>query len=291
MHLRVHRSSSSIIPLFGLFRTPSQSQHSKPVANRLSLTFVYALLAGVFGYFYLIRSYSRSDDSIARFYDAFTACALESDLVRRDILASSSADLVLDEALDRGNGPGYGSKVAEKGNVEGLKAASAIPLPAKTLSKLSESLPQCSTRSDTRDRYTQQEPSGAPGQSPYLLDPDSLARLYSHVRAVEIDLQREAAKVVSQNARDQEWGGRWDRLLGRSKWINRAGELQAGLEKREALTPRLLVVQMSLAAGRSKAQAERMGELEAEIARLKDKVGSWESSTTSQTHTEDKVDV
>ena len=253
------------------------------------LTFVYALIADLLGYLYLFRSFSKSDDSIARFYDAFAACALESDLVLRDILASSSANLVLDNYLE--SGPGYGDGDVNrrgeiKGVAEGLKVARAIPLPAgaKPISRTaaSEKMGTSGTVTDKSNyEYASAPrtedangPSHEPTKtSPYLLNHDSLARLYSHVRAVEIELQRSAAKVVFQQAlRDaegtREWSGFWDRMLSGGKWVNRAGELRAGLEKREALTPSLLVVQMSLNEGRLRSLEKKVVALERRLGRL-----------------------
>lgn len=58
---------------------------------------------------------------------------------------------------------------------------------------------------------------------------------------MEIDLQKQAARVIEAGPQGGEgWVGRW---LSRSK------ELEASLGKREALTARLLVVQLSLVSG------------------------------------------
>ena len=153
------------------------------------LTFLYALLAGAIGYTYLFRSFSRTDADIQRFYEAFSACALETDLVRRDILASHR-DLLKPEKQD---------------------GHYAVELPMA---------------------------------DNYLLDPDSLGRLFEHVRAVEIELQTQAATIVK--ARPTGGEGFVGKVLGRGRWVTRADELGASLEKREALTARLLVIQMSL---------------------------------------------
>ena len=154
------------------------------------LTFVYALIAGSLGYAYILRSYSHSETDIQRFYEAFSACALESDLVRQDILASHS-----------------------------------------TFRRPPDANGQALMSNDTT--------SGR-----YLLDPDSLARLFEHVRAVEIDLQKQAARVIENRPTGEE--GLVGKVLGRGRWLSRSSELGTSLEKREALTARLLVVQMSL---------------------------------------------
>lgn len=153
------------------------------------LTFVYALIAGALGYTYYLRSFSKSDSDIERFYEAFSACALETDLVRRDILSSQ-------EVMER------------------------------------------STASLSRND------SGIERSENYLLDPDSLGRLFGQVRAVEIELQNQAAKIISARPTGEQ--GMIGRLLGRGRWLSRSSELEASLEKREALTARLLVIQMSL---------------------------------------------
>ena len=140
------------------------------------LTFLYALLAGGIGYLYLIQAFNNSDGDIQRFYEAFSACALETDLVRRDIVTWQ-------ENLD----------------------------------------------------YRQLS-------SKNFMDPDPLARLFEQVRAVEIELQKQAAKVV----KPVPTFNLLERFLGRGRWISRSKELAASLSKREALTARLLVIQMSL---------------------------------------------
>ena len=94
------------------------------------------------------------------------------------------------------------------------------------------------------------DPSGAvwaaelPIADNYLLDPDSLGRLFEQVRAVEIELQTQAAKIM--DARPTGGEGFVGKVLGRGRWVTRADELGARLGKREALTARLLVIQMSL---------------------------------------------
>jgi len=168
-----------------LFKTPPMSTlNDSPLSITASiagiLTFIYAISAGVLGYAYILRSYTNTDTDIQRFYEAFSACALESDLVRQDILASHSPS----------------------------------------------------------------NPSRPGGKSKYLLDPNSLARLYEQVRAVEIDLQKQAANIIETGPQGEEgWLGQ---VLGRGRWLTRSKELEASLGKREALTARLLVVQLSL---------------------------------------------
>jgi hypothetical protein len=150
------------------------------------LTFVYALLAIFLTYIILLRNMQTSDTDIQRFYAAFSACALETDLVRRDILGAQ--------------------KVLER------------------------------TLRTPRDGVTEN----------YLLDPNSLARLYSQVREVEVDLQSQAARIVGEgDAEDGGWGV-WKGLVGKGRWASRAKELEARLGRREALTGRLVVIQMSL---------------------------------------------
>ena len=152
------------------------------------LTFLYALLAGAIGYTYLFRSFSHTDADIQRFYEAFSACALETDLVRRDILAFHR-NLLKPE--------------------QGAHYAVQLPMADN-----------------------------------YLLDPDSLGRLFEQVRAVEIELQTQAARIVKTRPTGGE--GFVGKVLGRGRWVTRADELGASLGKREALTARLLVIQMSL---------------------------------------------
>ena len=152
------------------------------------LTFLYAILAGGIGYAYLLRSFRRTETDIERFYEAFSACALETDLVRRDILASHR-NLVKPEHREI-----YGVEPPVVDN--------------------------------------------------YLLDPDSLGRLFEQVRAVEIELQVQAAKIIKTRPTGGE--GLVGKLLGRGRWVTGADELEASLGKREALTARLLVIQMSL---------------------------------------------
>lgn len=61
---------------------------------------------------------------------------------------------------------------------------------------------------------------------------------------MEIDLQKQAARVIEAGPQGGEgWVGR---VLGRGRWLSRSKELEASLGKREALTARLLVVQLSL---------------------------------------------
>ena len=205
------------------------------------LTFVYALLAGLLGYLYLFRSSSPA--SIERFYEAFAACALESDLVRRDILAARSGFVSpappppLSSPTTGRSGTDAGSVLIPdsvprslRGSNSGLGKAAAILASAAAAPILSSSAP------------SHGPVVGLAGED--SMDPDSLSRLFSHVRAAEIELQNQAAKVVTSRPTGEE--GVMSTLLGRGRWASRARELEASLVKREALTGRLLVVQMSL---------------------------------------------
>lgn len=86
----------------------------------------------------------------------------------------------------------------------------------------------------------------APTEAPeeYLLDPDSLGRLFEQVRAVEIALQNDTVKIMKV----QPMGNATvlGRLMGRGRWLSKNKELEASLGKREALTSRLLVIQVCL---------------------------------------------
>ncbi|MCJ1251538.1 N-acetylglucosaminyl-phosphatidylinositol de-N-acetylase [Trapelia coarctata] len=189
------------------------------------LTFIYAITAGVLGYAYILRSYTNTDNDIQRFYEAFSACALESDLVRQDILASHSSS--------------HPSRAGQHGD--------------------------CKFK--------------------YLLDPNSLARLYEQVRAVEIDLQKQAAKIIETKPQGGEgWLGQ---VLGRGRWLTRSKELEASLGKREALTARLLVVQLSLVSAKMHSQAEIMARMETqgmtnkhEIEHLRARLNEYEFSSS-----------
>ena len=81
-----------------------------------------------------------------------------------------------------------------------------------------------------------------PEAAGFFLDPKPIERLYDHVRTVEIELQIQAAKVV----KPVETYNLVERITGRGRWMSRSRELEASLSKREALTARLLVIQMSL---------------------------------------------
>jgi hypothetical protein len=153
------------------------------------LTFAYALVAGAVAYLLAIRSFQHSHHDIQRFYEAFTACALESDLVRRDILTTHSA-------------------MFKSSSADTLGVDNPI----------------------SNDNY--------------LMDPDSLSRLFEQVRALEIELQRRAAKVIELRPAGE--ASLAERLFRRGQWVNQSKQLEASLAKREALTSRLLVIQMSL---------------------------------------------
>jgi hypothetical protein len=172
------------------------------------LTFLYALLAGTLIYISLLRSYTHSEDDIERFYEAFSACALESDLVRQDILASHKTFQSLNN-FQTHNDPEGAAGVAGVTGVGGVKWVA-----------------------------------GERGKG-LKLDPNSLARLYEQVRAVEIDLQKQAVGIIERGIKTggEGWVGK---VLGRGRWLSRSKELTVQLAKREALTSRLLVVQMSL---------------------------------------------
>lgn len=187
------------------------------------LTFLYAVIASVIGYFYLLRSSSPS--SIERFYEAFSACALETDLVRRDILGAAKSSDPIAPLSQRKNTLAHSFSAAseETISVDGLE--------------------QGDGKSELRNIFDLQNL--PPPADNYLLDPDSLGRLYEQVRAVEIELQNQAARVV-RNRPTGEDAGILDRLLGRSRWAISARELEESLAKREQLTSRLLVIQMSL---------------------------------------------
>ncbi|MCJ1484561.1 hypothetical protein MMC06_004732 [Schaereria dolodes] len=159
------------------------------------LTFLYALVAAAFGYLYLFQDFNNSDSDIQRFYEAFSACALETDIVRQDIVSSHSL---------------------------------------------------------LQKRQSQHQG---------YVDPDPLARLFEQVRAVEIELQTQAAKIMKPK-RDYNL---FERFIGRGRWISRSKDLDASLKKREALTARLLVIQMSLFSAKLQAQAEVVQELQTEI--------------------------
>lgn len=88
----------------------------------------------------------------------------------------------------------------------------------------------------------QQRSVNDPGAAGFFLDPKPIERLYDHVRTVEIDLQIQAAKVV----KPVQTYNLVERITGHGRWMSRSRELEASLSKREALTARLLVIQMSL---------------------------------------------
>jgi hypothetical protein len=171
------------------------------------LTFFSAIIVSVLGYVYLLRS--SSPESVSRFYQAFSACALETDLVRRDILQLTQSPNLTTGLAEHFAFVNLGQKVS----------------------------------SQTLDGTSDQPHLG----DNYLLDPDSLGKLYEQVRAVEIELQDRAAKVVYTRPTEDSTG-LWSRILGRSRWASRAKELDESLAKREKLTARLLVIQMSLMA-------------------------------------------
>ena len=229
------------------------------------LTFVYALLAGLLGYLYLFRS--SSPTNIQRFYEAFAACALESDLVRQDILStrSDAAPLFpvgtefaglqshppLNPPTQRGPGtwPQANGTTKTTSAVNGNGIGANAALAAATMNAVSHFLP---TASESKSMsYYPPQASAIPGPGPstmknnVFMDPDSLGRLFEHVRAVEIDLQNQAAKVVTAQPLAEN-GGFLEKILGRGRWARRVRELEASLNKREALTGRLLVIQMSL---------------------------------------------
>ncbi|MCJ1253097.1 hypothetical protein MMC24_000904 [Lignoscripta atroalba] len=159
------------------------------------LTFVYALVAGTLGYLYLFQDFNNSDEDIERFYEAFSACALETDIVRQDILMA---------------------------------------------------------RQTLQNR--QSETKG-------YVDPDPLARLFEQVRAVEVELQVQAAKIMKPTPSYNVF----ERLIGRGRWMSRSKELGVSLRKREALTARLLVIQLSLFSEKLHSQATVVSELKSEI--------------------------
>ena len=181
------------------------------------LTFLYALAAGLLGYAYLFRASTPA--SVDRFYDAFAACALESDLVRRDMRAVQPL-LPSDPAV----------RAATRASTDATR------------------VPPREGGGPERPEWVEKTVSnagvgGGRDGSTERMDPDSLRKLFEHVRAVEIELQKQAARVAEPTDADS---GLWATLLGRGRWAGRVRELEASLGKRETLTARLLVVQMSL---------------------------------------------
>ena len=223
------------------------------------LTFLYALAASVIGYIYLFRS--SSPDSIERFYEAFSACALETDLVRRDILQAAKT------------GDPAGLAETHPHRVWNLPKGPA-------LDKDSLSISTRSRISTERDESFYGAGNPVPAADNYLLDPDSLGRLYEQVRTVEIELQNQAARVIRARPTEDR-RSLWERFLGRGRWASRAKELEESLAKREQLTSRLLVIQMSLMSARTRTLAgtvERMQKQiksnEIEMQSLKDQIMS-----------------
>ncbi|MCJ1327688.1 hypothetical protein MMC10_004360 [Thelotrema lepadinum] len=194
------------------------------------LTFVYALAASVIGYIYLYRS--SSPDSIERFYEAFSACALETDLVRRDILQAGKT------------GDPAGLAETHPDRVWDLPKGPALDKDALSVSTKSRISPD-------QDESFYGSGNPIPAADNYLLDPDSLGRLYEQVRTVEIELQNQAARVVRANP-SEDSRNLLERFLGRGRWASRAKELEESLAKREQLTSRLLVIQMSLMSARTR---------------------------------------
>ena len=207
------------------------------------LTFIYALAASIIGYGYLFRS--SSPDSIERFYEAFSACALETDLVRRDILQAG--------------------RIGDPAGLAETHPPRTWNLPrGPDLDKESPSMSVRSRIDPAADESFHGEGNPLPAADNYLLDPDSLGRLYEQVRAVEIELQNQAARVIrarpTENSRSL-----WERFLGRGRWATRAKELAESLSKREQLTSRLLVIQMSLMSARTRTLAGTVERMQKQI--------------------------
>ncbi|KAI4150072.1 MAG: hypothetical protein LQ340_004284, partial [Diploschistes diacapsis] len=194
------------------------------------LTFIYALAASIIGYIYLFHS--SFPDSIERFYEAFSACALETDLVRRVILQAERAG-------------------------DAARLPQATPDSTSILSKKLEvnSSPLSASLRSHVDPHLEEAFCGASSPVPktdnYLLGPDSLGRLYEQVRAVEIELQNQATRVVRAGPTEDSHD-LWDRLDGRGRWATGAKELEESLAKRQQPTARLLAIQMSLVSARTR---------------------------------------
>ena len=189
------------------------------------LTFLYALAAGLLGYAYLFRASTPA--SVDRFYDAFAACALESDLVQQDMRAAQPLLPFHPAATTRASTDATRVPAHENLRPERPEWAEKVRADAGVDAGIDRGV-------DT-----------GRGAGVRRMDPDSLRKLFEHVRAVEIELQEQAARVVRSRPTDAD-GGLWATLLGRGRWAGRAKELEASLGKREALTARLLVVQTSL---------------------------------------------
>ena len=207
--------------------TQSDSPLSTTASVASLLTFIYAIAASVVGYIYLFRS--STPESIERFYEAFAACALETDLVRRDIVLaersvdgiSSSAGLGMRKREDGRIAVESAEGLGEKASLSSLTASvssGSARLAGRRNADLDEGFygaadgssgylhptPSVSARARPPPVAGGADPGALPGltavgdgSSPtYLLDPDSLSRLYSHVRAVEIELQNQAARVI-----------------------------------------------------------------------------------------------
>ena len=108
---------------------------------------------------------------------------------------------------------------------------------------LETSLVQQSIAESKKWLQAQQQRSADDGAATgFFLDPKPIDRLYDYIRTVEIELQLQAAKVV----KPAPTYNLMQRISGRGRWMSRSKELEASLSKREALTARLLVIQMSL---------------------------------------------